>query len=241
MKTAAVIPSRYASTRFPGKPLALVKAKPLVQRVIERVQKCKNVDLVAVATDDKRIFDAVTSLGYKAFMTPQSCKSGTDRIAYVAKKYLKNYDIFLNVQGDEPLIDYMLADKLASELKNSKAEYVTAAFPITDVADIRNPNAVKVVLDSFGFALYFSRLPVPYNRDGAKVKYYKHMGIYGYTRNFLLNFSKMRPSVLEKAESLEQLRALSNGKKIKVVIVKQDSIGVDVPADVKRVEKLLRK
>jgi len=241
MKTAAIIPARFGSTRFPGKPLALIAGKPLVLRVIERVAKCKNIDFTAVATDDKRIFDAVKSFGYEAFMTPKSCKSGTDRIAYVAKKHLKNYGVFLNIQGDEPLTDRILMDVLARELKNGNAEYITAAFPIYDDETIKNPNAVKVVLDSKGFALYFSRSPVPYNRSGVKIKYLKHMGIYGYTRDFLLKFSKMRPSVLEKAESLEQLRALEAGKKIKVVIAKKDSIGVDVPSDVKKVEALLRK
>jgi 3-deoxy-manno-octulosonate cytidylyltransferase (CMP-KDO synthetase) len=144
------------------------------------------------------------------------------------------------VQGDEPLIDPKLIDKLSVLLKENKSlEYVTAAFPITSQEVIKNPNAVKVVFDKDGYALYFSRLAIPYDRDNAKVKYYKHMGLYGYKRKSLLEFSKIKMSVLEKAESLEQLRALENGKKIKVVITKHDSVGVDIPEDISKVEKYL--
>ncbi|MCL2390922.1 MAG: 3-deoxy-manno-octulosonate cytidylyltransferase [Endomicrobia bacterium] len=240
MKTAVIIPSRYGSSRFPGKPLALIKGKPLILRVLERVGKCKNTDFFAVATDDRRIFEAVKKFGYNAFMTPKNCKSGTDRIAFVASKFLKNYGIFINVQGDEPLIDPALIDKLSSEMKkNKKLEFITAAYPLKKDEDIKNPNIVKVVFDKVGYALYFSRFPVPYNRDSAKIKYYKHMGIYGYKKDFLTDFTKSRPSVLEKAECLEQLRALENGKKIKVVIAKKDSAGVDTPHDVLRVERML--
>ncbi|MCL1901551.1 MAG: 3-deoxy-manno-octulosonate cytidylyltransferase, partial [Firmicutes bacterium] len=214
MKTAVIIPSRYASTRFPGKPLALVKGKPLIRHVVERVRKCKKIDFIAVATDDKKIFDAVKSLGYNVFMTPKSCKSGTDRLAFTAKKYLKNYGIFINVQGDEPLIEPSLIDNLAFELKkNKKLEYITAAFPIKKEEDIKNPNIVKVIFDKEGYALYFSRSVIPYNRDNVKnVKYFKHMGIYGYKKDFLINFAKSKPAMLEKAECLEQLRALETGK-----------------------------
>ncbi|MDR1195008.1 MAG: 3-deoxy-manno-octulosonate cytidylyltransferase [Endomicrobium sp.] len=239
MKTAVVIPSRYASTRFPGKPLALINGKTLIQRVIERAGKCKEIDLVAVATDDKRIYDAVKSYGCKVFMTPKTCKSGTDRLAFAAKKYLSGYGIFINVQGDEPLIDPVLIDSLAFELKkNKKLEFITAAFPIKKEEDINNPNIVKTVFDKDGYALYFSRYAIPYNRDKAKnVKYFKHMGIYGYKRDFLINFAKSKPSMLEKAENLEQLRALESGKKIKIIISGADSIGVDSPEDILKIEK----
>ncbi|MCL2144925.1 MAG: 3-deoxy-manno-octulosonate cytidylyltransferase [Endomicrobia bacterium] len=241
MKTAVIIPSRYASTRFPGKPLALIKGKPLIRHVAERVGKCKNIDYIAVATDDKRIYDTVKSLGYNVFMTPKSCKSGTDRLAFAAKKYLKSYGIFINVQGDEPLIEPSLIDSIADELKNNKkSEYVTAAFPIKKEEDIKNPNIVKVIFDKDGYALYFSRAAVPYNRDNAKnIKYFKHMGIYGYKRDFLINFAGSKPSMLEKTESLEQLRALENGKKIKIIISCRDSIGVDTPEDVLKAERFL--
>ncbi|MDR3306827.1 MAG: 3-deoxy-manno-octulosonate cytidylyltransferase [Endomicrobium sp.] len=241
MKTAAVIPSRYGSSRFPGKPLAMIKGKPLIQHTIEQVKKCKEIDYIAVATDDKRIYDFVKSLKVDVFMTPKTCKSGADRIAFVASKFLKSCGIFINVQGDEPLIDPDLIDELAKSLKKDKTvEYITAAFPVKDNASINNPNVVKVVFDKNMYALYFSRFAIPFNRDGLKTRYYKHMGIYGYKRKFLLDFSKGKDSILEKAESLEQLRALENGKKIKIVASKKDSLGVDTPKDIAKVEKYLR-
>jgi 3-deoxy-manno-octulosonate cytidylyltransferase (CMP-KDO synthetase) len=242
MKTAVVIPSRYGSSRFPGKPLALVKGKSLIQHTIERVKLCKEVDFITVATDDKRIFNTVKSFGFNVFMTPKTCKCGTDRIAFLAKKELSKYNVFINVQGDEPLIDPNLVDELARSFKKDKTlEYVTAAFKIKDGQSVNNPNIVKVVFDKKGYALYFSRSSIPYNynRDNIKTNYYKHIGIYGYKRENLLNFSKSKMSILEQTENLEQLRALENGKKIKVVIAKNDSIGVDTPEDVLKVEKRL--
>ncbi|MDR1926167.1 MAG: 3-deoxy-manno-octulosonate cytidylyltransferase [Endomicrobium sp.] len=240
MKTAVIIPSRYESSRFPGKPLALINCKPLIQHTVERVKRCKKIDFIAVATDDKRIYNTVKKLGIDVFMTPKTCKSGTDRVAFTASKFLKNYDIFINVQGDEPLIDLNLIDELAVLLnKNKSVEYVTAAFSITEESVINNPNVVKVVFDKDGYALYFSRYAVPYNRNKSTVKYYKHIGIYGYRKNFLLEFSKSSVSSLEKAENLEQLRVLESGQKIKVVIAKHDSIGVDTPEDILKAEEYL--
>lgn len=240
MKIAVVIPSRYGSSRFPGKPLALIKGKPLIQHTLERVNKCKEVDFIAVATDDKRIFNTVKKLRFNVFMTPKNCKNGTDRIAFLAKKELSKYRVFINVQGDEPLIDSNLVDKLAKSFKEErKLEYVTAAFKIKDKEIINDPNIVKVVFDKNGYALYFSRSPIPYNRDNIKTIFYKHMGIYGYKKAFLLDFSKAKVSVLERTENLEQLRALDNGKKIKIIIAKNDSIGVDVSQDILKVEKRL--
>ncbi|MDR0724201.1 MAG: 3-deoxy-manno-octulosonate cytidylyltransferase [Endomicrobium sp.] len=240
MKTAVVIPSRYGSSRFLGKPLAIIKSKPLIQHTIERVKLCKEVDFIAVATDDKRIFNAVKSLGFNVFMTPKTCKSGTDRIASLAKKELNRYATFINIQGDEPLIDPNLVDDLVRSFKKDKTlEYITAAFKIKDEQSVTNPNVVKVVFDKKGYALYFSRSPIPYNRDNIKTSYYKHIGIYGYKREFLLNFSKSKTFALEKTENLEQLRAIENGKKIKVVIAKNDSIGIDTPEDILKVEKCL--
>jgi 3-deoxy-manno-octulosonate cytidylyltransferase (CMP-KDO synthetase) len=241
MKTAVIIPSRYGSSRFLGKPLALIKGKPLIEHTIEQVKKCKKVDYIAVATDDKRIYDFVKSLDIDVFMTPKTCKSGTDRIAFVASKFLKSFGIFINVQGDEPLIDPMLIDELIKSIKKDKTvEYITAAFPIKDVDLVNNPNVVKVIFDKDMYALYFSRFAIPFNRDGLRIKYYKHMGIYGYKRKFLLNFSKTKSSLLEKAENLEQLRALENGKKFKIVVSKKDSVGVDTPKDIAQVEKYLQ-
>ncbi|MDR1418106.1 MAG: 3-deoxy-manno-octulosonate cytidylyltransferase [Endomicrobium sp.] len=238
MKIAVIIPSRYGSSRFPGKPLALIKGKSLIQHTIERVKLCKEIDFIAVATDDKRIFNTVKSFGFNVFMTPKTCKTGTDRIAFLAKKELSKYNAFINVQGDEPLIDPNLVDEIAKSFKRDKAlKYVTAAFKIKDKQSIDNPNVVKVVFDKERYALYFSRSPIPYNRDNIKTNYYKHIGIYGYKREFLLNFSKSKMSVLEKTENLEQLRALENGKKIKVVISKNDSIGIDMSEDILKVEE----
>ncbi|MDR2395935.1 MAG: 3-deoxy-manno-octulosonate cytidylyltransferase [Endomicrobium sp.] len=240
MKTAVVIPSRYGSSRFPGKPLALIGNKFLIQHSLERVKMCKEVDFIAVATDDKRIFNAVENLGFNVFMTPKTCQSGTDRIAFLAKKSLSRYDVFINVQGDEPLIDPALIDELVKSFKKDKAlEYVTAAFKMKNAESINNPNVVKVVFDKKGYALYFSRSPIPYNRDNIKTNYYKHIGIYGYKRNFLLEFSKNKKTILENTENLEQLRALESGKKIKVVIAKSDSVGVDTPEDILKVERCL--
>jgi 3-deoxy-manno-octulosonate cytidylyltransferase (CMP-KDO synthetase) len=241
MKTAIIIPARYASTRFPAKPLFKIKGKYLIQRVLEQALKCKTASLVACATDDERIYNAVKNLGFNAFMTPKNLKSGTDRIAYTAKNYLKNFSVFLNVQGDEPLADPELMSKLISELQTTKTlDMVTAAVEIKKAADFNNPNVVKTVLDKNSFAMYFSRQAIPFVKNGvSRPKIYKHMGIYGYRRDFLLKFSALAPTPLEKAESLEQLRALENGYKIKAVISKKDSIGVDTLEDAKKVEKLL--
>ncbi|MDR3071459.1 MAG: 3-deoxy-manno-octulosonate cytidylyltransferase [Endomicrobium sp.] len=240
MKIAVIIPSRYGASRFPGKPLVLIKGKPLVQHTIDRVRRCKKIDFVAVATDDKRVYDAVKKQNSHVFMTPKTCKSGTDRVAFIASNFLKSYKIFINVQGDEPLIDPNLIDKLALTLEeDKKLECVTAAFKIDEEATIKSPNVAKVAIGRDGYAVYFSRSVIPYNRDNVKIKYYKHIGIYGYRRKFLLEFSKKEMSLLEKAECLEQLRALENGKKIKVIVAKHDSIGVDIPSDILKVEKYL--
>ncbi len=241
MKTAVIIPARYASTRFPGKPLILIKGKPLVLHVVEKVAKCKGIDFVAVATDDKKIFDTVKNAGFNVYMTPVDLKSGTDRVAFVAKKYLKNFDVFINVQGDEPLIDKKLVEKMALMFKKDRTvEYLTAAYKMSQSDDYKNPNTVKVIFDKNMNALYFSRFPVPYMRDeNLKIDYYKHIGVYGYRRDFVIWFAKTKQTSLEQAESLEQLRALENGKKIKIIITDKDFKDVNVPADVAGVEKLL--
>jgi len=175
-------------------------------------------------------------------MTPVNLKSGTDRVAFVANKYLKNYDVFINVQGDEPLIDKKLVEKIAEKFKKDKTvDYLTVAYKMKNSDDINNPNTVKVIFDNDMNAIYFSRYPLPYIRDkNIKVNYYKHIGVYGYRRNFVLEFAKTKQTVLEKAESLEQLRALENGKKIKIMISSKDLKDVNVPADIKNVEKLLK-
>jgi 3-deoxy-manno-octulosonate cytidylyltransferase (CMP-KDO synthetase) len=199
----------------------------------------KNIDFVAVATDDERIETAVKSIGGNVFMTPD-CQSGTDRIAFVAKKFLTDFDVFINVQGDEPLINPKLIDNLASELKNTTdLDFVTAAYPFKNTDDSKDPNNVKVVFDKNRNALLFSRADIPYNRSGGALQKFKHIGIYGYKRDFLLSFVNYAPSPLEQAESLEQLRALDNGHKIKIVIAGEDSVSVDVVEDILKVEALL--
>lgn len=242
MKTAVIIPARYASTRFPGKPLVLIQGKPLILHVAGKVSKCKGVDGVFVATDDKRIFDAVKQAGFNVYMTPVNLKSGTDRVAFVADKYLKNFDVFINVQGDEPLIDKKLVENIVDRFKKDRSvEYLTAAYKMKPSDDINNPNTVKVVFDCDMNAIYFSRYPIPYLRDkNAKTDYYKHIGVYGYRRKFVLNFAKTKQTSLENAESLEQLRALENGKKIKIILSSKDLKDVNVPDDIKQVEKLLK-
>ena len=228
MKTAVVIPARYKSSRFPGKPLYLINGKPLILHVVSKFSKCKFVDFVAIATDDKRIYNTVKSAGYNVFMTPATLKSGTDRVAFVAKNFLTKYNIFVNVQGDEPLID-------------KKLEYLTVAYKMKSTDDYANPNTVKVVFDKNMYALYFSRFPIPFVRDTKnKTDYYKHIGIYGYTRKFICEFTKTKQTKLEVAESLEQLRALEQGKKIKIVISKKDLQDVNVLEDIQKVKNLMK-
>ncbi len=243
MKTAVVIPARYASSRFPGKPLYLINNKPLILHVVNKVSKCKNIDCMAVATDDKRIYDVVKKAGCNVFMTPKNLKSGTDRVAYVAKKYLSKYDAFINVQGDEPLIDIKLVEKMSEEFKkDKKLEYLTAAYKMKPSDDIANPNTVKVIFDKNMYALYFSRYPIPFVRDEKnrnKISYYKHIGVYGYTKKFVCEFTKSKQTPLEISESLEQLRALEQGKKIKVIISKKDFHDVNVLEDINKVKKYL--
>ncbi len=240
MKAAVIIPARYASTRFPGKPLVQIAGKPLIQWVYEKACKAKTVGRVIVATDDRRIYKAVEAWGGEAVMTSTRHQTGSDRIAEAARK-LKE-DIIVNVQGDEPLIRPKLIDALVGTLqKDKKIPVATACFAIEDAEELRSPHVVKVVTDIKGKALYFSRYCLPFVRDkdmGAVV-HYKHMGIYAYRRDFLLNFVKLKTTRLEVIEKLEQLRILENGFPIQVITTKHDSIGVDNPADIARVEKSL--
>ena len=239
-RIVAVIPSRFASTRLPGKPLILINGISLIERVWKQVRKCRKIDEIIVATDDKRIFYHVTGFGGKAVMTSVGCKSGTDRLCEVARRFEKSAYAFINVQGDEPLISPKLVDTIAEELRAGKTEMATAGFPLKDKELIGNPNVVKVVLDKFKNAVYFSRSPIPYSRQKGKTFVLKHIGIYGYTRNFLLKYSSFSQTPLELSEQLEQLRVIENGYKIKVIISKVDSAGVDTPEDIKRVEKILK-
>ena len=231
-QVTAIIPARWASTRFPGKPLVKLRGKPLLQHVWERAGRAKLVDRVSVATDDMRIAEAAFAFGAEVALTSSKHPTGTDRLAEVASK-LKSAPIILNVQGDEPDIAPSTIDRLAQALQDDPAlGMVTAANPIADRSDIGNPNVVKVVADLAGRALYFSRSTIPHDRDGdGGIKYLRHQGIYGYRRKVLLDFVKWKPTPLEKAEKLEQLRALEHGVSIGVIVVKKGSVGVDVPAD----------
>ena len=239
-QVTAIIPARWASTRFPGKPLVKLRGKPLVQHVWERAGRAKLVDRVIVATDDMRIAEAAFAFGAEVALTSSKHPTGTDRLAEVASK-LKSAPIILNVQGDEPDIAPSTIDRLAQALQDDPAlGMVTAANPIADRSDIGNPNVVKVVADLAGRALYFSRSTIPHDRDGdGGIKYLRHQGIYGYRRKVLLDFVKWKPTPLEKAEKLEQLRALEHGVSIGVIVVKKGSVGVDVPADLAKAARAL--
>ena len=242
MKIVGVIPARYASTRFPGKPLALILGKPLIQHVVERCQRARSLSEVIVATDDTRIWEVAQNF-CRAEMTSPDHPSGSDRIAEVVRRC--ECDAVVNIQGDEPLIDPAVIDAVAGALDG--CEMSTAATPITAAAEYVNPNVVKVVVNVAGRALYFSRRTIPFVRDAATAEaqmaafpFLKHLGIYGYRQETLLRLVQWPVSALERAEKLEQLRALENGVPIAVVQVDYDSIGVDVPADLKRVEQILR-
>ncbi|MEI8063113.1 MAG: 3-deoxy-manno-octulosonate cytidylyltransferase [Verrucomicrobiota bacterium] len=238
MKTLGVIPARYGAQRFPGKPLALIAGKPLVQRVYEQARKAQRLDRVVIATDDTRIADAVKKFGGEVVMTSPACPSGTDRAAEVVRQL--DCDQVVNIQGDEPLMRPEMIDQLVDGLADY--DMATLARLIESAEVLANPNVVKVVFATTGNALYFSRHPIPFVRDiGATAPHFKHLGIYAYRRDFLLKFVQLPPSALEKTEKLEQLRALENGFAIKVLVTLYDSVGVDVPADVKIVEEILRK
>lgn len=233
-KVLGIIPARWGSTRFPGKPLHLIAGKPLIQHVWERCSLCQSLDACVVATDDDRIAEAVTAFGGEVALTASDHPSGTDRIAEVARER-GNFSHVINIQGDEPLISPELIDQLAQTLiDNPDCEMVTAANPMNfgDPAH-DDPNIVKVVLDHHSNALYFSRSPIPFPRStpvgSSALQALRHKGIYGFTRPFLLKFVSWEPSALEMCEQLEQLRALENGAKINVIITSDDSPGIDTP------------
>jgi len=268
MPSIVIIPSRYASTRFPGKPLCLLSGKPMIQHVYERAMKANHIQEVFVATDSKLIYNATEKFGGKAIMTSDAHQSGTDRLAEAVEKLqamgyeLQATDIIVNIQGDEPMIHPHMIDDAIDLMEDERASVGTLSKRIEDIGEITNPNVVKVVFDLEGFALYFSRSPIPYHRDSNKSlvtsnecnhnnkenhsssklrthRYFKHIGIYAYRKEVLLKISKMPSAKLETIERLEQLRALENGLKIKVKETPFDTIGVDTPADIERVEKCL--
>jgi 3-deoxy-manno-octulosonate cytidylyltransferase (CMP-KDO synthetase) len=243
-KTLGVIPARYAAQRFPGKPLAPIAGKPLVQRVYEQARKARRLDHIIVATDDTRILEAVEAFGGTAMLTPAQCPSGTDRAAEVARHHA--CDLVVNIQGDEPLMRPEMIDQLVEGMTaDAGCPMGTLARPIQSPETWANPNVVKVVFGANGNALYFSRCSIPYGRDaGGKFVAglaHKHIGIYAYRQEFLLKFVTLPQTKLEQTEKLEQLRALEHGYGIRVWVTPHDSIGVDTTEDAKLVEEILRK
>jgi len=240
MNSIAIIPSRYSSTRLEGKPLIDIAGKPMIQWVYESAQKAQLIDQVIVATDDRRILETVSHFGGKAERTSAHHLSGTDRIAEVAANL--PCDIIVNLQGDEPLMDPQLIDEVVRLVMDNTGIYMASAkSPIKKREDLMNPNVVKVVSDCDGYALYFSRSPIPYCSTRVEGGYntigFKHIGLYVYKKEFLMNLVALDPSPLEKLEGLEQLRALENGYRIKLIYTEYDSIGVDAPEDVEQVIK----
>jgi 3-deoxy-manno-octulosonate cytidylyltransferase (CMP-KDO synthetase) len=240
-RVIVVIPARYGSTRLPAKPLVSLAGKPMVQRVYERAKMAGSAHRVIVATDDERIVKAVEAFGGQARMTRPDHRTGTERVAEVAAHV--EGEVFVNVQGDEPLLDPAALDAAVSSLLEEPAAAIsTVATPIKTPADIMDPNVVKAVLDFDGNALYFSRAPIPWVRDTTNkvhVNYLKHLGLYVFQRDALLEYPTLPQGELERIEQLEQLRWLENGWKIRVAEVEHDAVSVDVPEDVARVEKLL--
>ncbi len=242
-----VIPARYGSTRFPGKPLAEICGKPMIQHVYERSKSSKILDKLIVATDNEEIFNMVKSFGGDVIMTGENIQTGTDRTAEVARIY--PYNVVLNIQGDEPLLEGWMLDKLAEPLiKDENIHSSTLVKRITELKELEDTNLVRVIIDQNGFALYFSRAEVPFYNGSPNKKewvknheYYRHIGLYGFQRDFLFKFVELGESSLEKAERLEQLRVLENGYMMKVEIVDYIPYSVDVPEDIKEVERFIGK
>jgi 3-deoxy-manno-octulosonate cytidylyltransferase (CMP-KDO synthetase) len=242
MKVLGIIPSRYKSTRLPGKPLIDIDGMTMIERVYKRASKAKYIDELIVATDDKKIFDEVKRFGGKVMMTSPKHQSGTDRIAEIAVK--TNYEIIVNIQGDEPFIPATNIDKvIAPMLRDRTLKSCTLAIRFKDIYDVMDINKIKVVLDKDNYAIYFSRSIIPFNTneslaklDLKKTKYYKHIGLYAFRKDFLLEFAKMKVTDLENCEKLEQLRILENGEKIKVVTTTLDSLSVDTMQDLEKIK-----
>lgn len=247
VRFVAIIPARYASSRFPGKPLADMDGKPMIRRVYEQVKKA--VDVVYVATDDARIFDAVLSFGGNAVVTSEHHRSGTDRCSEAVRKIDEAFDVVLNIQGDEPFIHPDQITLLKDCFTSPHVELATLVKPFTEedgVEALCNPSSPKVVINKKGEALYFSRSVVPYVRDAPQSewlrrhRFYKHIGVYGYRTDILEQITQLAPSDLEKAESLEQLRWIENGYRIRVAVTEQETIGIDTPEDMQKALHFLR-
>ena len=242
MKVTAIIPSRFDSKRFPGKALADIQGKTMIQRVYEQVQKSTLIDTVYVATDSDAIRTSIQEIGGNVIMTVEKCSSGTDRVAEAARSLkLEENDVIVNIQGDQPFVQpECLNDLVQAFLKIPGLTMGTLAYGMKDEKEINNPNNVKVIFDRNNFAIYFSRATIPFNRDNdLNVQYYKHIGIYAYSNSFLQAFTNLPYSVLEDTEKLEQLRVIEGGYKIQVTVTDHDSPSVDTPADVAEIITLL--
>ncbi|MFH0731987.1 MAG: 3-deoxy-manno-octulosonate cytidylyltransferase [Candidatus Omnitrophota bacterium] len=240
MKSIGIIPARYAATRFDGKVLANLHGKPVIQHVWENAKKAHTLDDLIIAADDDRIIKVVESFGAKAISTAKEHPSGTDRLREIVNPL--DVDIVVNIQADEPFVQSSMIDGLvAALLQDENIVMATLMKKIDNQEDISNPNVVKVVVDKDNFALYFSRAAIPVYRESSTGVYYKHIGLYSYTKDFLFTFANLPLSNLEKAEKLEQLRALENGYRIKVLETSYETIGIDTPQDLEKAKTLLRK
>lgn len=243
MNAVAIIPSRFGSTRFQGKPLAMISGRPMIQHVYDAACRAAHIQRVVVATDDHRIFNAVEKFGGQAVMTSDDHRSGTDRVAEAAQKLgLVPEDIIINVQGDQPLMEPQCLDEVVSPLiSDPELGMSTLAFRIVNPKEYTDPKDVKVVMNEQGDALYFSRAPIPFGRDeGERFDSFKHLGVYAYRRRFLEIFRNLPTGRLESIEKLEQLRALEHGHRVRVVVTAHDSPEVDLPSDIARIESLIR-
>lgn len=242
MAILGVIPARFASTRFPGKPLTVINGKTMIRRVYEQASASKQLQKVVVATDDDRIFSEVKSFGGEAVMTSEEHRSGTDRCAETVSKVSGDWDVVINIQGDEPFIQPEQIDLLAGLFSDSAVKIGTLVKKLSDPTDLDNPNTMKVVLDSKNNGMYFSRSPIPFVRGSEKSAwlnahlFYKHIGIYGYRTATLLELTKLSPGKLEIAESLEQLRWLENGYQIRTAFTELETISIDVPSDLDKLK-----
>jgi 3-deoxy-manno-octulosonate cytidylyltransferase (CMP-KDO synthetase) len=238
-KALGVIPARWSSTRFPGKPLYPIAGKPLLRHVLERCQRAEKLDALIIATDDMRIAKAAFDWGAAVALTSPRHRTGTDRVAEVAR-HAKRFAFVINIQGDEPLVDPHLIDKFVEKLRSDhRVDIVTAAHAFSNPTEAESPHQNKVVVDRNNRALYFSRSIIPYPAQSSRIRYLRHQGIYGFRRGALLQFVKWKAGPLERAESLEQLRALENGVRVHVLVTKHGSPGVDTPADAKALEQKL--
>lgn len=240
MKILGIIPARYQSSRLPGKPLADICGKTMIQRVYERVRMSSSLNEIIVATDDRRIFDSVTKFGGRAVMTDENLPNGTARCEQALRIVDGDFDAVINIQGDEPLLDPIMIDEVSEMLADGE-DCATLCREFHSIDEANNPNAVKVVMSQAGYALYFSRSLIPYNRTGINLPVYCHIGIYGYRAEFLREYVSMNDTPLSRAESLEQLKIIENDRKIRIKVTrsKNEIIGVDTQQDLEKVRKII--